>query len=101
MLTKKERHPIHKELFESGTTADYWREFHANESEFYGHVLGFKGLERSVIVLCVNGIKHLSRAAEQLYVGLSRARKHPSIAENGGMVFLTMPPFGRGTCVGI
>jgi hypothetical protein len=74
MLTTKERHPIHKEFFESGTTADYWREFHANDSEFYGHVLGFKGLERSVIVLCVNGFKDLTRAAEQLYVGLSRAR---------------------------
>ncbi|QDY89061.1 hypothetical protein E7Y32_01615 [Arthrobacter sp. UKPF54-2] len=74
MLTTKERHPIHKEFFENGTTADYWREFHANESEFYGHVLGFKGLERSVIVLCVNGFKDLDRAAEQLYVGLSRAR---------------------------
>lgn len=74
MLTTKERHPIHKEFFENGTTADYWREFHANEGEFYGHVLGFKGLERSVIVLCVNGFKDLSRAAEQLYVGLSRAR---------------------------
>ncbi|MCX6499538.1 MAG: NERD domain-containing protein [Arthrobacter sp.] len=74
MLTTKDRHPIHKEFFENGTTADYWREFHANDSEFYGHVLGFKGLERSVIVLCVNGFKDLSRAAEQLYVGLSRAR---------------------------
>lgn len=44
------------------------------KSEFYGHILGFKGLERSVIVLCVNGFKDLTRAAEQLYVGLSRAR---------------------------
>lgn len=74
LLTTKDRHPIHKEFFENGTTADYWREFHANESEFYGHVLGFKGLERSVIILCVNGFKDLDRAAEQLYVGLSRAR---------------------------
>ncbi|MDQ6739421.1 MAG: ATP-binding domain-containing protein, partial [Actinomycetota bacterium] len=41
---------------------------------FYGHVLGFKGLERSVVILCVNGFKEMDRAAEQLYVGLSRAR---------------------------
>jgi ATP-dependent exoDNAse (exonuclease V) alpha subunit len=27
-----------------------------------------------VVVLCVNGFKDLGRAAEQLYVGLSRAR---------------------------
>jgi hypothetical protein len=52
MLTTKERHPIHKEFFENGTTADYWREFHANgerRSAFW-----LPGLERSVIS-CVNG----------------------------------------------
>ena len=27
-----------------------------------------------MVVLCVNGFKDLARAAEQLYVGLSRAR---------------------------
>ncbi|MFK0009290.1 NERD domain-containing protein [Paenarthrobacter sp. NPDC090520] len=74
LLTTKERHPVHLDYFERGATDEYWREFHSGESEFYGHVLGFKGLERSVIVLCVNGFKDLDRAAEQLYVGLSRAR---------------------------
>nr|WP_247647396.1 ATP-binding domain-containing protein [Arthrobacter sp. E3] len=53
---------------------EYWKEFHADEAEFYGHVLGFKGLERSVVILCVNGFKDMERAAERLYVGLSRAR---------------------------
>ena len=33
-----------------------------------------RGLERSVVVLCANGFKNMSRAGEQLYVGLSRAR---------------------------
>lgn len=74
LLTTKERHPVHLDFFERGATEDYWREFHAGEAEFYGHVLGFKGLERSVVVLCVNGFKDMERAAEQLYVGLSRAR---------------------------
>ena len=74
MLTTKDRHPVHQDYFDRDATGDYWREFHANDAEFYGHVLGFKGLERSVVVLCVNGFKDLSRAAEQLYVGLSRAR---------------------------
>ena len=41
---------------------------------FYGHVLGFKGLERSVVVLAVNGFKQVERAKEMLYVGLSRAQ---------------------------
>lgn len=74
LLTTKHRHPMHQEYFEQETLAEYWNEFHADEAEFYGHVLGFKGLERSAIVLCVNGFKDLGRAAEQLYVGLSRAR---------------------------
>ncbi|MPY11183.1 AAA family ATPase [Arthrobacter sp. KR32] len=74
LLTTQRRHPIHLEHFENGTIADYWREFHRDDAEFYGHVLGFKGLERSVIILCVNGFRDAERAAEQLYVGLSRAR---------------------------
>jgi superfamily I DNA/RNA helicase len=74
MLTTKDRHPIHQGYFDRDATDEYWREFHANDGEFYGHVLGFKGLERSVVVLCVNGFKDLGRAAEQLYVGLSRAK---------------------------
>ena len=41
---------------------------------FYGHVLGFKGLERPVVVLAVNGIRDESRGREYLYVGLSRAQ---------------------------
>lgn len=41
---------------------------------FYGHVLGFKGLERPVVVLAVNGFREVEGAKEMLYVGLSRAR---------------------------
>lgn len=74
LLTTKSRHPVHQERFDNGSIAEYWLDFHANNDVFYGHVLGFKGLERSVVVLCVNGFKDPERAAEQLYVGLSRAR---------------------------
>ncbi|PRB68164.1 NERD domain-containing protein [Arthrobacter sp. MYb213] len=75
LLTTNRRHPIHQEHYDLNTIdSAYWPAFHANEEEFYGHVLGFKGLERSVVVLCVNGFKDMSRAVEQLYVGLSRAR---------------------------
>ena len=41
---------------------------------FYGHVLGFKGLERRAVVLVVNEKSALERSRERLYVGLSRAR---------------------------
>ncbi|MFP5315113.1 MAG: NERD domain-containing protein [Actinomycetes bacterium] len=74
LLTTRHRHSIHQDHFDSGTLEEYWREFHANEGEFYGHVLGFKGLERSVVILCVDGFKEMDRAQEHLYVGLSRAR---------------------------
>lgn len=86
LLTTKDRHPIHREFFDTGTTEDYWRQFHAKESEFYGYVLGFKGLERSVVVLCVNGFKDPGRAAEHLYVGLSRARSLLVVVGDSGLL---------------
>jgi ATP-dependent exoDNAse (exonuclease V) alpha subunit len=49
-------------------------------------VLGFKGLERSVVVLCVNGFKDMKRAAEQLYVGLSRARSLLVVVGDSGLL---------------
>jgi hypothetical protein len=86
LLTTKDRHPIHLDYYERGATEEYWREFHANEAEFYGHVLGFKGLERSVVVLCVNGFKDMGRAPEQLYVGLSRARSLLVVVGDSGLL---------------
>lgn len=53
--------------------AHYWEQFFAQEDVFYGHVLGFKGLERPAVVLCVNGIRDEDRAAKMLYTGISRA----------------------------
>ncbi|MGN7198592.1 NERD domain-containing protein [Arthrobacter sp. SAFR-044] len=86
LLTTKDRHPIHLDYFQRGATEEYWRDFHANDGEFYGHVLGFKGLERSVVVLCVNGFKDMSRAREQLYVGLSRARSLLVVVGDSGLL---------------
>ena len=74
LLTTNKRHPIHQDYFDSNRIREYWKLFHDDDAEFYGHVLGFKGLERSVVILCVNGFKDMARAPEQLYVGLSRAR---------------------------
>ena len=52
----------------------YWATYWQNDDLFYGHVLGFKGLERPAVVLAVNGFRDEARAREMLYVGLSRAR---------------------------
>jgi Nuclease-related domain/UvrD-like helicase C-terminal domain len=74
LLTTMHRHPVQIEMVEGVGVDAYWDDFFAGEDVFYGHVLGFKGLERSVVVLAVNGFRDVSRAREMLYVGLSRAR---------------------------
>lgn len=74
LLTTQQRHPEQRNAVDVGGWAAYWDAFFAEEDVFYGHVLGFKGLERPVVVLAVNGFKQPERAKEMLYVGLSRAR---------------------------
>ena len=73
LLTTGSRHPEQVARQAEGTQA-YWDSFWDAEQVFYGHVLGFKGLERRAIVLVVNDRFALERARERLYVGLSRAR---------------------------
>ena len=51
----------------------YWDLFWDADDIFYGHVLGFKGMERRALVLCVNEDGTRDRGRERLYVGLSRA----------------------------
>jgi hypothetical protein len=73
LLTTYRRHPEQAARQQAGPEA-YWSSFWANDDVFYGHVLGFKGLERPAVVLAVNGFRDEARAREMLYVGLSRAR---------------------------
>ena len=75
LLTIGHRHPQQVALVEHGQP-HYWESFYDAEQVFYGHVLGFKGLERRVVVLAINeSTDHRrDRARERLYVGLSRAR---------------------------
>jgi hypothetical protein len=73
LLTTHRRHPVQKERQEEGQDA-YWETYWQDDDPFYGHVLGFKGLEQPAVVLAVNGFRDEARAREMLYVGLSRAR---------------------------
>lgn len=73
LLTTHRRHPVQVERQEEGQDA-YWATYWEDDDLFYGHVLGFKGLERPAVVLVVNGFRDEARAREMLYVGLSRAR---------------------------
>jgi hypothetical protein len=52
----------------------YWSTFWDHDQVFYGHVLGFKGLERPAVILALNETTISERSKERLYVGLSRAR---------------------------
>jgi len=74
LLTTHHRHPLQAEVVEGDGWAAYWDAFFAGDDVFYGHVLGFKGLERTVVVLAVNGFRDVERARTMLYTGLSRAR---------------------------
>jgi len=73
LLTTGSRHPEQRERQARGQR-DYWSTFWDADQVFYGHVLGFKGLERPAVVLAVNGFGADGRGREKLYVGLSRAR---------------------------
>ena len=73
LLTTGSRHPEQKERQAAGNAA-YWDSFWDADQVFYGHVLGFKGLERRAVVLVVNEKSAFERSRERLYVGLSRAR---------------------------
>ena len=73
LLTTGSRHPEQVARQDEGQD-EYWSTFWDEDQVFYGHVLGFKGLERRVVVLAVNERERTERSRERLYVGLSRAR---------------------------
>ncbi len=73
LLTVGERHPVQAERQESLGFDAYWNDFWSNDDVFYSHVLGFKGMERRAVVLCLNEEGTRDRSRERLYVGLSRA----------------------------
>ena len=74
LLTTGRRHPEQANTVGVAGYDAYWDAFFAGDDVFYGHVLGFKGLERTVVVLAVNGFRDADRARQMLYTGLSRAR---------------------------
>jgi hypothetical protein len=93
LLTTKHRHPVHVERVEQVGDDEYWEDFFADEGVFYGTVSGFKGLERTCVVLAVNGFSAEARAKQMLYVGLSRARSQLVVV---GDLDEIAPPAERG-----
>ncbi len=75
LLTTQHRHPEQRNAVDVGGWAAYWDAFFAaRRTSSTATSSGFKGLERPVVVLAVNGFRDAERAREMLYVGLSRAR---------------------------
>jgi AAA domain/Nuclease-related domain/UvrD-like helicase C-terminal domain len=72
LLTTKHRHPI--QVDKDGDKDAYWSELWEESDVFYGTVMGFKGLERSVVVLAVNGFHNGADIDDVMYVGMTRAR---------------------------
>lgn len=72
LLTTKYRHPVHAD--KRGDQDAYWDEFWSGNDVFYGTVQGFKGLERSVVVLAINGIHENASFEDLMYVGITRGR---------------------------
>ena len=85
LLTTGSRHPEQAERQKDGHKA-YWDTFWDADQVFYGHVLGFKGLERRAVVLVVNETDVFERSRERLYVGLSRARDQLVVCGDPGFI---------------
>ena len=73
LLTTGRRHPEQMSRQDLDGQTGYWDSFWDEDQIFYGHVLGFKGLERRAVVLCINEDGTRERFRERIYVGLSRA----------------------------
>ena len=89
------RHPVHKDLVESAKRTEYWNSFFDDDQVFYGHINGFKGLERRVVVLAINGFKNENAKKDMLYTAITRARdvlyicaKAEDLREAGGKEML-------------
>jgi len=73
LLTTNRRHEMQMMLAANGKD-HYWDEFHSEDEIFYSHVSSFKGLERSGVIVAIDGWKDPKKAREALYVAITRAR---------------------------
>ena len=72
LLTTQHRHPVQAEY--GSDKEAYWSDLWESNDVFYSTVAGFKGLERPVVVLAIDGFHDDLDPAHVLYTGMSRAR---------------------------
>ena len=73
LLTTHHRHPRHKARQEEVAASGFTLPLIPHDDVAYSTVKSFKGLERPVVVLAVNGFHRDADPASELRVGLSRA----------------------------
>ena len=73
LLTTYHRHDYHRAAQERRGKDFHWEGYWSGDETFYSTVMGFKGLERPVVVLAVDGF-HDGVGRDVMYTGLSRAR---------------------------
>lgn len=86
LLTTGSRHWAQVRQQEAEGQRGYWATYFEGQEVFYGHVLGFKGMERAAVVLCINEDGLRAHARERLYVGMSRATDQLIVVGDPGVV---------------
>ena len=94
VLTTGSRHAIQRQDGQGALSRVYWKKFFEEEATYHCTTTGFKGLERRVIVLAVNGWKDADRKKDILYTSVTRARdlliicgSKEEITQSGGKEF--------------
>ena len=94
VLTTGSRHTIQRQDGQGAMSRVYWKKFFEEEVTYHCTTTGFKGLERRVIVLAVNGWKDPDRKKDILYTSVTRARdlliicgSKEEITQSGGKEF--------------
>ena len=73
MLTTHNRSKKHAEGRDTDDQA-YWDGYEESSNYFYGRVGSFKGLERPVVIMALDGFTNDEKQLQQIFVGASRAR---------------------------
>jgi superfamily I DNA/RNA helicase len=86
LLTTKSRHPVQIEMESHGGKEEYYQRLWSEGEVFYATVGGFKGLERSVVVLAIDGYHNAEDLDNFIYVGLTRARDKLAVIADPAMM---------------
>jgi len=74
VLTTGSRHEIQRKEGDGALSRPYWKKYFEEDAIYHCTTSGFKGLERRVVVLAMNGWKEKVRKKDILYTAVTRAR---------------------------